>query len=96
MLFLSLRETENENAESSINIRPNGIPNTAASAKCGINIRSISRTLFNWPRLEFSLYIVVIRANATEKPDCSYSKNDHRFDARDQYDFVRIFVSHAC
>lgn len=44
-LLLSLGETQNENAESSINIRPNGIPNTAASAKCGINVRSINETL---------------------------------------------------
>lgn len=42
----SLGETQNENAESPINIGTNGIPNSAASAKCGINVRSISAARF--------------------------------------------------
>lgn len=35
-------ETQNENAESPINIAPNGIANSIASAKDGINVGSIS------------------------------------------------------
>jgi len=89
-------ETQNENAESPINITPNGIANSVASAKGGINVDSISGSFligrdYRFFFFSFFTYFIVMRMNESLKIEFAFQTALTGPDIHRQYDFIHAF-----